>query len=212
MRSLRIPNNPNSPGQQTARRKFSCAALQWKFIDPYLKGYFDQLAKLHAPLMDDSGPLLSGISGTYTGYNLHRYAYIHGLVPIYPGKFSGFTYNEGSFLFSVEANVPGVPSDDRAVVGRVWYCVRPFDTWRRGTAAITWGVPAHPVWVVQGVVGCYVGMTGADIMLVADAYQPPANADHVIAVSSIPDGRYFPIPPTPPADPQPTIDPCAPPT
>jgi len=212
MRSLRTPNNPNTPGQQAARRKFACAALAWKFIHPLLKGYFDQLAKLHCPLMDDSGPLLQGISGTYTGYNLHRYAYIHGIVPLYGAAPSGFAYDEGANLFTFVANVGTVPVGEQAAQGRVWYSVKPFGVWTRGTASINWGLTTAPIFTILSPVGCFPGMTGDDISLMFDAYVMGKPGNRVVAGSSLPDGRIAAVPGTAPTTPPLTPDPCLPPS
>lgn len=213
MRSLRSPNNPHSPGQIKARRKFQCAALQWRVLIPELKGYFDQLAKLRVPLTSDVGLMPTGISGTYTGYNLHRFAYIRSIVPKHQAVPMGFVRSPSpdNMSFQIVADDSHLPEWLQA---RLWYSVRPFGVWTRATAIVSTpvGVPDYTL-TVDSPIGVPPGTTGDDIAVVFDGWFPEATPTTTIAGSSMPDGRFNPVRPVSTEFVVPKIiDPCAPPS
>lgn len=208
MRSLRIPQNPRSPGQIRARRLWWCASMQWKALMPVWKGYFDQLASLHVPLTDDLGPMPSGISGTYTGYNLHRFAYMRGIVPDYWGMIYSFLLevSPDRFSFSFKHNALSTVPD---VLARVWYAVRPFNAWNRATGQVTYMSASMSYIAVASPIGIPAGTTGADMLIAFDFRGPPLDGwPHTLAGSSLPDGHFAPILEDEPTQPQPLTDPC----
>jgi hypothetical protein len=210
MRSLRTPQNPRSPFQFMARKRWWCAAMQWRGLLAVQKGYFDILAKLHVPLTNDSGPMPSGVSGTYTGYNLHRFAYMRNIVPEYTGLIYGFLLETepDRFSFSLRHNAMSLPHEGLA---RVWYAVKPFGVWQRGTGVLAYVSPDVAKIEVDSPVGIPPDTTGATMMLAFDFTGPALDGwPHVIEGCSMPDGHFAPVPDVEPDfPPSPLRDPCA---
>lgn len=211
MRSLRRPQNVRSPFQFMARRRWWCGAMQWRSLLAVQKGYFDVLALLRVPLTNDSGPMPSGISGTYTGYNLHRFAYMRGIVPEYWANIWAFLLevSPDRFSFTCVHNAPSVPD---GLLARVWYSAKPFSAWHRGTGTCVYVGPASFAVFVDSPVGIPPGATGADMQIAFDVTGPPLDGwPHVVAGSTMPDGHFAPVPEVPPSSPAPLVDPCSPP-
>jgi hypothetical protein len=208
MRSLRIPQNVHSPGQTLARRKFWCAAVQWKTLIALFKGYFDQLAELRVPLTNDAGLMPTGISGVYTGYNLHRFAYMRDIVPNYIGLCFNFAFSilNNNFTFDVRHKLPAPthPYD----TGRVWYAFKPFNTWTRGTATVSDIGSGIQHWQVDAPINLGLLQGPDEVELVFDAFWKLGMTTFVIAGSSMPDGHFNPIPASDPGIPPDVVDPC----
>jgi hypothetical protein len=184
--------------------------MQWKALLPVFKGYYDQLAALHVPVTSDLSPMPSGISGTYTGYNLHRFAYMRHITPDYYGIPFAFLLEESPdrFTFSIKHNSLVTVPECQA---RVWYAVRPFNAWVRATGLVTYVSASVSYIEVAAPVGIPAGTTGADMLLAFDFRGPPLNGwNHTMAGSSLPDGHFAPVPDLEPTQPQPVRDPCAP--
>jgi hypothetical protein len=155
----------------------------------------------------------SGISGVYSGFNLHRFAYIRHIWPGFAGVPWGFVLDPSGVWFQFSVTTSDTLPNPLTTQARVWYMVRPTNVWTRGTADISYIGPKLAALVVRGISNIPAGTTGADMAIVFDfpTDATPATATTVCG-SSMPDGRFYAVPdtytPTVPTIP----DPCAIPT